>query len=262
MMLPVVKQYNSNIRAVGTKIPETIEFLKLYSQHFDISYVREKIVDDNVFNIGNLRTIKNLFATLKSRYAFDNEFYKVKNLTDIANSNLDIEIVKTIIFLYFAQYEYAVFDVMTECIFPLKQNKFNKVNGSTILSFFEEKKDEHPEYCLWSKNSREIFASMMLTSARDFGFLEKKNNKEFIISNRLLPLETVGYLLYYIKQFEENIIKSQYLKLYLITQEELVFYLNELSRAGFLEYSENKDGVEIMFTYNSLDEFIKQIISR
>ena len=135
-MLPIIKRYNSNIRAVGTKIPETIEFLKLYSKHFDISYVKEKIVDDNVFNIGNLRTIKNLFATLKSRYALDNEFYKVKNLTDIANSNLDIEIIKTIIFLYFAQYEYAVFDVMTKCIFPLKQNKFNKLNGSTILSFF------------------------------------------------------------------------------------------------------------------------------
>jgi hypothetical protein len=30
-MLPIVKRYNSNIRAVGTKIPETIEFLKLYS---------------------------------------------------------------------------------------------------------------------------------------------------------------------------------------------------------------------------------------
>lgn len=261
-MLPIVKQYNSNIRAVGTKIPETIEFLKLYSQHFDISYVKEKIVNDNVFNIGNLRTIKNLFTTLKSRYAFDNEFYKVKNLTDIANSNLDIETIKTIIFLYFAQYEYAVFDVMTKCIFPLKQNKFNKVNGSTILSFFEENKEEHPEYFSWSKNSREIFASMMLTSARDFGFLEKKNNKEYVISNRLLPLETVGYVLYYIKQFEENIINSQYLKLYLITQDELVFYLDELSKVDLLEYKENKDDIEIVFTYNSLDEFIKHIISR
>jgi len=262
MMLPIVKRYNSNIRAVGTKIPETIEFLKLYSQNFDTNYVKTRIVDENVFNIGNLRTIKNLFSTLKSRYALNNEYYKVKNLTDVVCSDLNTEIIKSIIFLYFAQYEYAVFEVMTECIFPLKQHRFNKLNGSTILSFFEEKKEEHPEYCSWSKNSCETFASMMLTSARDFGFLEKKNNKEYIISNRLLPLKTVGYLLYYIKEFEEDIVNSLYLKLYLITREELIFYLNELSKEGFLEYRVIKDNVDIIFNYKSLDEFIKVIISR
>lgn len=261
-MFPIFKKYNSNIRSVGTKIQETVQFLKLYSCNYDIDYVKNKVVDENIFNIDNLRTIKNLFSTLKARYAFDNTVYSVRNLTDIANSSLSSETIKTIIFLYFAQYEYAVFEVMTECIFPLKQEKFNKINGSNVLSFFENKKLEHPEYAKWSKNSCEIFSSMMLTSSRDFGFLEKKNNKEYIIKNRLLPIETVGYLLYFIKKYDEEVCNSPYLKLFLITPEELTFYLKELDSQGFLEFYKTDNKISINFKYDSLEEYIKEIISR
>lgn len=262
MMSPIVKKYNSNIRAVGTKIPETIEFLRLYSSNYDIDYIKSKIVDENIFHIDNLRTIKNLFSTLKARYAYDSEIYSVRDLTSIVNSSLDIEVIKTILFLYFAQYEYAVFEVMTECIFPLKQDKFNTLNGSNVLSFFENKKLGHPEYTKWSKNSCEIFSSMMLTSARNFGFLEKKNNKKYILTNRLLPIETVGYLLYYIKKYDEEVCNSVYLKLFLITPEELTFYLKELTNQGFLEFTKTDDKININFKYNSLEEYIKEIVGR
>lgn len=261
-MFPIVKKYNSNIRAVGTKIPETIQFLKLYSYNYDIDYVKNKVVNENVFNIDNLRTIKNLFSTLKARYAYNSEIYNAKNLTDIVSSSLNTEIIKTILFLYFAQYEYAVFEVMTECIFPLKQDKFSKLNGSNVLSFFENKKLNHPEYTKWSKNSCEIFSSMMLTSARDFGFLEKKSNKEYIVTSRLLSIETVGYLLYYIKKIDEEVSNSIYLKLFLITPEELTFYLKELTNQGFLEFTKTDDKLNINFKYDSLEEYIKEIISR
>lgn len=261
-MLPIIKKYNSNIRAVGTKLPETIEFLKLYSNNYDIDILKKKIVDENIFNIGNLRTIKNLFATLKARYAFDSQYYDVKDLTTIVNSTLDIEIIKSIIFLYFAQYEYATFEVMTECIYPLKRDKFNKLNGSTVLSFFDGRKNDHPEYAKWSKNSYEIFSSMMLTVSRDFGFIEKKNNKEYIILNRLLPLETVGYLLYYIKKYEDDIVNSQIIKLFLITPQEFIFYIKELSKEGLLEYTQFEDKVNIELKYSSLDEYINKIVGR
>lgn len=257
-----VKKYNSNIRAVGTKLPETIEFLKLYSNSYDIEYVRSKVVDENIFHIDNLRTIKNLFSTLKSRYAYDSELYNMKNLTDIVKSSLNVEVIRTIIFLYFSQHEYALFEVMSKCIYPLKQDKFSKLNGSNVLSFFEDRKSEHPEYCKWSKNSCEIFSSMMLTSARDFGFLEKKNNKEYIIKNRLLPIETVGYLLYYIKKYDEEICNSLYLKLFLITPEEITFYLKELADEDFLEFTKTDNKININFKYDSLEEYIKEIISR
>lgn len=259
-MLPVKRPFNANIRSVSTKIDETIEFLRLYEEHHNLDELRNEVVEKNAFHLDNLRTIKNIFTTFKARYGLNSEWLNIKNLTDVVSVGLSEETIRLIIFLYFAQYEYALFEVMTELIYPLKVDKYNKINGSTVLSFLDGKKGEHPEYNTWTKNSREIFSSVMLTSAKDFGFLEKKSNKEYLILNRLLPIEVIGYLLYYLNEHEiPDILNSIYLRLYLITPEEFKFYINELSRMGYIDYSYKNENIVLQFKFKTLDEYINHI---
>ncbi len=254
-----MKQFDTQITRALSLIPETKKVLIRLANGKSIQEIKDLILKDNLLAKNTDSTRKKIWYALKSRF-LENSEVDLKSLKKIVNSKLLPSIKDLIIYYYFCKYEYIVYELVTEPIFNQYKMGFKEVDKEKIIEYFESVSNtSHPEINNWTEETRARLIRHTLAILKDFKILKGSRKKEFY--EFFVPLEVVLYILFYLKikgNPLNRIINHKDFNLLLLEKEEIIEYLHEASKKGYLIFNQSGNIYELKTEINSLEDLVNE----
>lgn len=253
------EKYSGRISGAGSLIRETKIILSELAKGIDMKELEKRAREDNTLDKITLRSREKTYSAIKLRFLVNPKINRTI-LIKLINSNLDESIKDFILYYYFSKTEKIVYDLTTQFLYKKFQTGDLAVSKKETLAFFEMQRKKHPEIERWTPTTRLRTIEHYLAIMKDFKFL--KGSKKKIFDIPFIPLELILYVVYDLFRQGLNakqIINSEDFKLFLISVDDLVRYLEDASRKGFIKFNHVGNIYEIMPYHKSLEEYVDEI---
>jgi len=254
-----MKKFDTQITRALSLIPETKKVLEKLGNGSSIQEIKDLILKENFLAKNTDSTRKKIWYALKSRF-LENEEVDLVSLKQILNSKLLPSIKDFIIYYYFCNYEHIVYELVSEPIFSQYKMGFKEVDKQKIILYFESLSNKsHPEINNWTEETKARLIRHTLAILKDFKILKGSKKKEFY--DLFIPLEVVLYVVFYLKLKGNplnKIINHKDFNLFFFEKEEIIEYLHEASKKGYLIFNQSGNIYEIKTEINSLEDLVNE----
>ncbi|KKK60110.1 hypothetical protein LCGC14_3027650 [marine sediment metagenome] len=254
-----MKAFDTQITRALSLIPETKNVFHKLAEDKSIEEIKNLILENNFLAKNTDSTRKKIWYALKSRY-LQNPNVDLNSLKSILNSNLLPSIKDQIIYYYFCKYESIVYDLVINPVFKQYKRGFKEVDKQEIIKYFNSiANTSHPEINNWTEETRARLIRHTLAILKDFKILKGSKKKEFYYL--FVPLEVVLYIFYYLKIKDNPINKifnHQDFNLFFLEKEDIIEYMYDASKKGFLTFSHSGNIFELKTDINSLEDLVNE----
>ncbi len=141
--------------------------------------------------------------------------------------------------------------------YRLYQNARTAIDHLDLSEWLGQQETEHPEIADWSPATRRRLIGSYLSTIRDFGLVTGTKRKEF--HKFYVPREAFVYALYHQKDRGiegKPLVQSTDWQLFLLSQDEVIFHLEDAANGGFVHFRRAGDVYDLRFVYDSLKEVV------
>ena len=255
-------KYSSRISGATALIPETKIILLELAKGVELKELEKKAYSDNILDKATHQTIKKVYSAIKLRYLV-NPIVDRMILVNIISSNLDSSFKDFVLYYYLSKAEKVVYDLTTKFLYEKFENGDIEVSKKDTLAFFESQTKKHHEIKNWTPTTRIRTVEHYLAIMKDFKFLKGSKKKRFNIP--FIPLEIIVFVVYNLLQDGLNtkqIINSEDFKLFFLSKEDVIGYLDDASRKGLIGFKHVGKVYEMSPHFKNLEEYVDEIAGK
>jgi len=254
-----MRQFDTQITRALSLIPETKRIFLELNKGTSINEVKNLIFNENILAKDTISTRKKIWYALKTRF-LGNKEVDINSLTKILNSDFLTLIKDQIIYYYFCKYESIVYELVINELYNQYEQGFKEVDKEKIANYLQCLADSaHPEINNWTTETKARLIRHTLSILKDFNILKGSKRKEF--QEIFVPLEVILYIFFYLK-FKGNPINKIFnhpdFKLFFLEKEDIIDYMHEASRKGYILFSHSGNIFELKTKINSLEELVNE----
>ena len=226
----------------------------------DLGEVRREVVEDDLLDRGTLHNRKSVWQEIRRRYLSGRSARNTAALANMATCCPAGVASDLVLFYEYCQADALLYDLTAHCTYELYQSARTSIDGVDIDGWLDRRRADHSEIQAWSPTTRSRIIRNYLATIRDFGLVTGTKTKAF---HRLfVPREAFVYALYH--QHDRGIegkelILSTDWRLFLLSEGEVIFHLEEAAKGGFVHFRYAGDIYDLRLVYPSLSEVVDAI---
>ena len=255
-------QYSSGISGKGALVSEAKAILREIDQGHDSDAVRRMVIEDDLLGRRTLGSREAIWDKLHLRYISNRTPESLTTLARMVTHCPSETAADLVLFYEFCQVNPLLYDLTADCTYELYHNARTSIDKVDIEQWLSAQDSEHPEIGNWSPQTRGKVISSYLSIIRDFGLVTGIQQKVF--RKMYVPAEAFLYALYHQKDrglAGKAIIQSRDWRLFLMTEDDVVFLLEEAARDGFVRFRHAGDIYDLGFSYPNLHEVVDAIVN-
>ena len=256
------RRYNSTLAGKGAYLPETKKILEQMAAGRSVEEVRRAVVEEDLLDQRTLESRKTYWGEVFRRYISERDPGHVADLARVVARCPNTTAVDLVLFYEYCQVDDLLYDLTAYCTYELYQNARTAIDKMDVNQWLHQQEDDHPEIADWSPQTRGRLTSGYLSTIRDFGLVTGAQKKEFY--KFYVPREAFVYALYHQKDRGlqgKQLIESTDWRLFLLSQREVIFMLEDAANGGFVHFRRAGDVYDLRFVYDDLGEAVDAILS-
>ncbi len=255
--------YSSSISGKGALISEAKAILRELDHGLEPIAVKRMVLHDNLLGRQTLRAREAVWDLLHLRYVGGRSQEFVTALARMVTHSPNEAAANLVLFYELCQVDPLLYDLTTGCTYELYHSARTTIDKVDVEQWLVAQEPSHPEIAAWSPQTRGKVISSYLAIIRDFGLVRGVQQKSF--HKLFMPSEAFLYVLYHHKDRGlpvKAIIQSRDWRLFLMTEDEVVFLMEEAARDGFVRFRHSGDIYDLGFVYSNLREVVDAIVGR
>jgi hypothetical protein len=220
-------------------ILESINIISEYSKENDSKKLYEIMSNKGIFGQKTENSKKKLYSIVRSIYLKEPtaEFISL-----LSNENVSFENKKMMLYYHRLYSRPFINDFMSDFVFKAYIKGQKLISKPDVISYLENKVQDHPEIRSWSQSNVSAFSSNILGLLRAFGFLDRDNKI-------LRPNYSDEFILYVLHDLYNNkkvkkskIVDAPVFKSLLINNSQIIRFLEKMGKNQkiVVEINENK----------------------
>lgn len=226
----------------------------------DPEQIRYAVVEDDILDRRTRRNRENVWKELFRRYMSGRDGQHVATLARMVDRCPTQAAVDLVLFYEYCQVDALLYDLTADCTYNLYQSARTAIDTVDINEWLGQQEAAHPEIGGWSGTTRNRVMKSYLATIRDFGLVTGIKRKEF--HKLFVPRETFVYALYdqYDRGIEgKELIFSADWRLFLLSNQEVIFLLDDAANGGFIHFRYAGDIYDLRPIYRDLSEVVDAI---
>lgn len=254
------RRYNSTFAGKGALLSDAKTILREFDRSQPLDAVRSLVVDDDFLDRGTLHSRQTVWQEVFRRYVSDRLDSEVSTLARFVSHCANSTAVDLVLFYEYCQVDALLYDLTADCTCNLYQSARTMIDAVDVNEWLSQQETTHPEISGWSATTRNRVTKSYLATIRDFGLVQGTKTKEF--HKLFVPREAFVYALYHQydrgKEGKELIFSTDW-RLFLLSEREVLFHLEEAARGGFLHFRYAGDIYDLRPVYRDLSEVVDVI---
>lgn len=256
------RPYHSTISGKGALRPEAEAILRLVDDGYDADQIQQAVVEDDLLDRGTWHNRRTVLDHVSRRYFSGRDPQHIATLAHLVARCPNPTVVDLVLFYEYAQADALLYDLTVQCTCDRYQSARTAIDSINLNEWLTAQETEHPEITNWSPATRNKIVKSYLATIRDFGLVSGTKRKEF--HKLFLPREAIVYALYH--QLDRGLqgkalISSADWRLFLLSERETLFHLDEAARGGFLTLRYAGDIYDLRPSYANLHEVVHVLTS-
>jgi hypothetical protein len=254
------RRYNSTLAGKGAYLPETKKVLRQIDAGKSPDQVRQAVVEGDLLDQRTLKSRETYWQEVFRRYISERDLDHVADLARVVTRCRNTTTVDLVLFYEYCQVDNLLYDLTANCTYELYHNARTAIDKVDVNQWLRQQENDHPEIAEWSPQTRGRLTSGYLSTIRDFGLVTGRNKKEFY--KFYVPREAFVYALYHQKDrglHGKQLIESTDWRLFLMSEQEVIFMLEDAANGGFVHFRRAGDIYDLRFVYDDLSEAVDVI---
>jgi hypothetical protein len=254
------RQYNSTLAGKGAYLPETKTVLQEIGAGRHPDQVRKAVIEADLLDQHTRQSRRTYWGEVFRRYISGRDPEYVADLARIVTRCPNPTVVDLVLFYEYCQVDALLYDLTAYCAYELYQNARTGIDKVDVNEWLGQQEATHPEIASWSPRTRGRLTIGYLSTIRDFGLVTGTKQKQF--HKLYVPREAFAYALYHLKDrgFQgKALIQSTDWRLFLLSESEVVFLLEDAANGGFVHFRHAGDVYDLRFVYQDLSEVVHVI---
>jgi len=254
------RQYKSTFAGKGARLSDAKAILCEIHSGQTMDRVREAVIEDDLLDSGVRLSRSTVWGEVFRRYISGRDPRHVALLASIVARCPDPITVDLVLFYEYCQVDTLLYDLTAYCTYQLYRSARTAIHKTDVNEWLSQQEADHPEIANWSPQVRGRLVRGYLATIREFGLVSGAKQKEF--HKMYVPREAFVYALY--QQGDRGIdgkalIRSADWRLFLLSESEVVFLLEDAAKGGFVHFRHAGDVYDLRLTYNDLQEVVHAI---
>jgi len=254
------RQYNSTFAGKGALLSDAKAILVELNESQRLDQVRNAVVENDLLDRRTLHSRQTVWKEIFRRYISGRDAQHVAILARMVDRCPTETAVDLVLFYEYCQVDALLYDLTAQCTYELYQGARTAMDAVDIDEWLNAQEPAHPEIGGWSATTRNRVMKSYLATIRDFGLVTGTKRKEF--HKVFVPREAFVYALYdqYDRGIEgKDLIFSTDWRLFLLSEREVIFHLEEAARGGFIQFRYAGDIYDLRLAYRDLSEVVDVI---
>lgn len=252
--------YSSSLTSKGALLSEAKTILQKLDGGLDVEQIRYAVFEEDILDRRTLGNREKVWREIIRRYLSGRSAQHRATMARFAASCATPAAVDLVLFYEFCQVDALLYDLTADCTYNLYQGARTAINAVDVNEWLSQQEPDHPEISGWSASTRNRVIRSYLATIRDFGLVQGTKIKEF--HKLFVPREAFVYALYH--QLDRGIrgkglISSTDWRLFLLSQREVLFHLEEAAKGGFIHFRYAGDIYDLRPIYRDLNEVVDGI---
>ncbi|MBN2004547.1 MAG: DUF1819 family protein [Anaerolineae bacterium] len=259
--------YNTSFAGKGARLPDVKQVLQAVATGQTLEQIRAAVIDQDLLDCGTRKSRETVWHEIYRRYLSGREAAHSATLARFASRCANSAAVDLVLFYEYCQVDALLYELTAHCTYELYQNARTTIDKVDINEWLSQQEATHPEISRWSPMVRGRLVRGYLATIRDFGLVTGTKQKEFY--KLYIPREAFIYALYHQKDrgledfgdlTAKALIQSLDWRLFLLTERDVLFMLDDAARGGFVHFRQAGDIYDLRFIYNDLHEVVNVLI--
>lgn len=256
-----MSEYYSTIAGKGVLLPESKVILRTLSSGKNIDQIRHSVIEKDLLDRRTRESRSKVWKEVYRRYISGRSPEHVSTLAKMVSHCANSTAVDLILFYEFCQADTLLYDLTACCTYELYQSARTSIDQVDVNEWLTSQERIHPEIATWSPITRNRLLGGYLATIRDFGLVQGIKQKEF--HKLYVPREAFIYALYHQKDRAiegKEAIQSSDWRLFLLSEQEVTFMLEDAARGGFVTFRHAGDIYDLQYSYKNLREVVDAVI--
>lgn len=255
--MPEPQRYLSTFAGKGARLPDMKAMLRALDAGQTVEAVRHAVIEEDSLDAGTRISRETVWHEFYRRYASGRSAAHIAALARMV-TYCPTPLAQNLILLYeYCQADALLYDLTADCTCSLYQDARTSIGKMEVNAWLTRQEAMHPELAQWSPQVRGRLVRGYLATIRDFGLVTGTKQKDFY--KLYVPREAFVYALYH--QKERNIegkalIESRDWRLFLLSQPEVLFMLEDAAKGGFVHFRYAGDIYDLRCIYSDLSEVV------
>ena len=254
------RQYNTTISGKSAFLPEVKTVLAQIDAGRDPDQIRRTVFENDLLDRRTWHRRSTVWKEIFRRYISGRGAEHVATLARFVIRCPNPPAADLALVYEYCQVDALLYDLTAYCTYELYQSARTTIDQVDVNEWLSRQEPTHPEIAAWSPITRNRLVSSYLATIRDFGLVTGIKQKEF--HKLYVPREAFVYALYHLKDRGvqgKALISSIDWRLFLLSEREVVFLLDDAANGGFIHFRRAGDIYDLRFTYPNLAEVVHVI---
>ncbi|MBN1814110.1 MAG: DUF1819 family protein [Anaerolineae bacterium] len=257
------RQYNSTMAGKGAFLSDVKIVLREIGTGQSQGHIRQAVIEGNLLDHETIYSRTTVWGEIFRRYISGRDPKHVATLSRMVAGCASSAAVDLVLLCEYCQIDALMYDLTADCTYGLYQNARTVIDKTDVSEWLIRQESRHPEIAEWSPQTRGRLIRGYLSAIRDFGLVTGVKQKEF--HKLYVPREAFVYALYHQKDRGiegKALIYSTDWRLFLLSEREVVFLLEDAASGGFVSFRRAGDIYDLQFLYRDLHEVVYAITDR
>lgn len=240
----------------STYIDETKRIMSTYVESGSYCELEQQVIKENILNKNTNEYRTNVLREVTRRHIPDTDEFAVTPLMRVISSSLRNDVVDWCLYYEFAQDSF-IYSVTVDYLYPEFERGTLNLTAADIAEFLRSIEDDHEKLKARSDATIDEAATKYLTSLRNFGLLEGRQQKEFAVA--YIPDETIAYVVYQLVKkgatAASEVIEHDDWKLFLMNESTVRRRLRDLD-SRHVTYEKRGSTERLVKEHDTLEELI------
>lgn len=253
------KIYRTNIKMVGTVLPDTKLILKKYLEVKDIEVLKKEVLENNLVLKSSKRRAESIYYEVRKRYLKDqlDGFTESSFIYFCQNFNNDL-FINLLLYYHLCKEEKIIYDYLTCVVFERYKEGFLGVSSTDTEEYILGLAKVDVNILKWSERTVNDLRSALMGILKDFDFINSR--KRAVFNKVFIPSIIFYYVIYECKdklKSVEDVYELEDLKLFLLLKSDIDILMQEAYRNGVIDFKEEEGIRQLIFKYKNIKEIIK-----
>jgi hypothetical protein len=256
------RQYNSTLAGKGAYLSDTKTALREMDAGRHLDQIRQAVLEEDLLDHRTRHSRSTVWKEIFRRYISERDPGHVATLARMVARCPHPTATDLALFYEYCQVDALLYDLTAYCTYELYQGARTAIDKVDVNEWLSRRETDHPEIANWSPRTRGRLTAGYLSTIRDFGLVKGSKHKEF--HKMYVPRESFVYALYHQKDRGlegKALIQSADWRLFLLSESEVVFLLEDAANGGFIHFRHAGDIYDLRFVYRDLPEVVHRITS-
>lgn len=252
-------KYVAAFQRVGTVYEESLTLLNGYADCEDWSFVKKKVVRENLLKKRASTWAENILRTVKNRFLVDSELLpNVKEISKFVSVDIPKSSKVQALYQYVCESDPLVDRLVIELVRPLVMRYGAcRLTKQMYDEFMKKVAMDHPEIDSWSPVVYETWQRKFFAFLRHSRIMEKAPSLK--IRKPLVRVEPFTFFLYGLVDrgfFGLEVIRSRLWQRYFMSEDDVEYALSSAQERGWLQHRRMGSIVELTTSYRSLERWL------